>query len=355
MSTYVKKNQNRIEIIPKYSVVLCMMVVMIHNSIPSYFTYKTNDTAASYIHFCLTNILPLLYACAVPSFFIISGFLFFRNYQEVGYTKKIRSRVYSLLIPYLLWNIFGLLTEMLTKIPFFSAMATVDSNPFDWTNIVMGVFFHKYTILWFVFVLMVFSVLAPIIWYVVKKKILFSFVFLILLLLVASYDKGFSSFLGIDLDYSSIVYYLIGAYLGCYHKEIFNYRPNINIYTLILLGVTTIALEYGVKQCAFYSRIYFILVKIILMYLIFIHFESRFKIEHWFKATFFIYAFYLPVMRFTTGMLRFLFNKINFDFALKELFLYVVSFVIVMMVCIKVSSYLEIKTPRFYKLLTGNR
>lgn len=347
-------NQNRIEFIPKYSVLLCMMVVMIHNSIPNYFAYGTKNTAF-YIHYCLTNVLPLLYACAVPSFFIISGFLFFRNYQKSDYRKKIKSRVHTLLIPYLLWNVFGLLTEMLTKIPFFSAMATVNSNPFDWTNIVMGIFFHRYTVLWFVFMIMLFAVLAPIIFYIIKKKILFSFVSVLLLLLVLFYDKGFCSFLGIGLEYSSIIYYFIGAYLGCYHKDIFNYRTNFNVYALILFFAATIALEIRVKDFEFYSRIYFILVKITLLYLIFTHFENKIKIKHWFSATFFIYAFHLPVMRFTTGMLRFLFNKIESNFALKELLLYVVSFVIVMMVCIKVSSYLEIKTPRIYKLLTGNR
>lgn len=346
--------QKKIDIIPKYSVLLCMMVVMIHNSIPSYFTYETKGTAF-YIHYCLTNILPLLYACAVPSFFIISGFLFFRNYQTKDYGKKIKSRVHTLLIPYLLWNVFGLLTEMLTKIPFFSAMATVNSNPFDWTNIVMGIFFHRYTVLWFVFMIMLFAVLAPIIFYIVKKKILFSFVFVILLLFVLFYDKGFSSFLGIGLEYSSIVYYLIGAYLGCYYKEIFNYRTHFNVYALILFFAATIALENSVKEYELYSRIYFILVKIILLYLIFAHFESKIKIKHWFGATFFIYAFHLPVMRFTSGMLRLFFDVINIDFALKELLLYAVSFVIVMIVCIKVASYLELKTPRIYKLLTGNR
>lgn len=346
--------QNRIEIIPKYSVLLCMMVVMIHNSIPSYFTYETKDTAF-YIHYCLTNILPLLYACAVPSFFIISGFLFFRNYKDKDYTKKIKSRVHTLLVPYLLWNVFGLMTEMLTKIPFFSAMATVNSNPFDWTNIVMGVFFHKYTVLWFVFMIMLFAVLAPIIFYVIKKKILFSFVFVVLLSLVLVNDKGFCSVWGIGLEYSSIVYYLIGAYLGYYYKDFFNYRTNFNVFALLLFFVATIVIEDSVRKYEFYSRIYFILVKIILLYLIFTHFESRIKIRHWFGATFFVYAFHLPVMRFTTGMLRFFFNKMELDFALKELLLYVVSFVTVMMVCIKASSYLEIKTPRIYKLLTGNR
>lgn len=346
--------QDKIDIVPKYSVLLCMMVVMIHNSIPAYFTYSS-EGIAYYIHMFLVNFLPLLYACAVPSFFIISGFLFFRNYQKKDYSRKIKSRIHTLFIPYLLWNVFGLLTEMLTKIPFFASLATVNSNPFDLENIVMGIFFHKYTVLWFVFMIMLFAILAPIIFYIVRRKILFGFVFISLLAFVLVYDKGFCSFFGIGLEYSSIIYYLIGSYLGIYHKDFFDYRINFNVYALMLFFVVTIILELGVKEYEYYSRIYFILVKIILLYLIFTHFESEIKLRHWFGATFFIYAFHLPVMRFTTGMLRFLFDILNIDFALKELLLYVVSFVIVMIVCIKIASFLEIKTPRIYKLLTGNR
>ena len=44
---------------------------------------------------------------AVPSFFFISGFLFFMHFKEwswAGYRKKLLSRVKSLLVPYFLWN-----------------------------------------------------------------------------------------------------------------------------------------------------------------------------------------------------------------------------------------------------------
>lgn len=55
--------------------------------------------------FC-SKVLP---ACAVPTFFLISGYLFFRNMQVWDwhrYGEKLRRRVTTLLIPYLGWNIF---------------------------------------------------------------------------------------------------------------------------------------------------------------------------------------------------------------------------------------------------------
>jgi hypothetical protein len=48
---------------------------------------------------------------AVPLFFLISGFLFFRNVDFDGqtYVRKLRSRARTLLVPYLFWNLSILL------------------------------------------------------------------------------------------------------------------------------------------------------------------------------------------------------------------------------------------------------
>lgn len=53
------------------------------------------------------NTLNVLTNIAVPTFFCISSFLYFYNWQPTWqcYVAKIRSRVYSLLIPYLAYNI----------------------------------------------------------------------------------------------------------------------------------------------------------------------------------------------------------------------------------------------------------
>lgn len=50
----------------------------------------------------------LLFQIAVPSFFFLSGYLFFKNIESLDvivFTKKIKRRIRTLLIPYLLWNI----------------------------------------------------------------------------------------------------------------------------------------------------------------------------------------------------------------------------------------------------------
>lgn len=54
---------------------------------------------------------------AVPTFYLISGFLFFHNLQKwswKGYRRKIQSRVKTLIIPYVLWNLVPFLMLLLS-------------------------------------------------------------------------------------------------------------------------------------------------------------------------------------------------------------------------------------------------
>lgn len=51
----------------------------------------------------------------VPFFFMISGYLFFRTYQSSRWSEKLQSRTKSLLVPYLLWNVFYAVAMLLLQ------------------------------------------------------------------------------------------------------------------------------------------------------------------------------------------------------------------------------------------------
>ena len=73
----------------------------------------------------------VLGAGAVPCFFLISGYLFY--YSTGGrltrplYTRKVRRRIHSLLLPYLLWNVLALLLLALTRQPHYSLAELSDT------------------------------------------------------------------------------------------------------------------------------------------------------------------------------------------------------------------------------------
>ncbi len=69
---------------------------------------------------------------AVPLFFLISGFLFFyrtESFTAQVYGLKLKKRVRSLLLPYLLWNLLFLSIALLSRL----AMPDVVSNTVDYT------------------------------------------------------------------------------------------------------------------------------------------------------------------------------------------------------------------------------
>ena len=77
----MEKNKiSRIENLNKYSIILCMLVVLIHDHIPHYYDYGSNHLN-NVLHYVMMDIIPKITSIAVPSFFFLSGFLFFRNYK----------------------------------------------------------------------------------------------------------------------------------------------------------------------------------------------------------------------------------------------------------------------------------
>jgi fucose 4-O-acetylase-like acetyltransferase len=172
----------------------------------------------------------VLFAVAVPAFFFISGFLFFRNVKQMDsgtYTRKLRSRLRSLLIPYVAWNLLciplmllymygetltGTRTqEELTAFihnerwghifwDFISKDAPFD-NLLGWTQMKSNPVLFTF---WYVRDLMVMTLLSPAIFWYVRKTGWAGFV-----LAVAVYVLRLWPYIPI---YPSCLFFVFGAY-----------------------------------------------------------------------------------------------------------------------------------------------
>ncbi len=100
---------------------LAVMVVVIHSSISK--DYHLPDyTALSGTDICVA--LQILFshvisAVAVPAFFMMSGYFFFykaERFDITTYLIKLKSRIYTLLIPYILWNTLYIFYIVLRKL-----------------------------------------------------------------------------------------------------------------------------------------------------------------------------------------------------------------------------------------------
>jgi surface polysaccharide O-acyltransferase-like enzyme len=111
---------------------------------------------------------------AVPLFFMMSGFLFFRGaaFSAAIYRAKLRSRVKSLLIPFLFWNLalFALVAvgqHVPRLAPFFNGQTAplTSLSPFQMVDAIIGITRYPTAYqFWFIRDLMILVILSPLLW-----------------------------------------------------------------------------------------------------------------------------------------------------------------------------------------------
>ena len=116
---------------------------------------------------------------AVPTFFFISGFLFFyrKEFSLQTYKDKLAGRFTSLFIPYVFWNVVVILLRVLTQmlLPEMTSGGKkmfADYGPSDWLKCFWtfeGMDMPVCYPFWFIRNLMVMVVLSPLIYFLVKR------------------------------------------------------------------------------------------------------------------------------------------------------------------------------------------
>lgn len=179
---------------------------------------------------------------AVPLFFLISGFLFFQNFSYCvsGYKKKLKSRVNTLLIPYLFWNIATLfLVALVQSVPVAQSLISGMHAPvstygaYDYLNAIFGI--DRFPIsyqFWFIRDLIILILLVPLIHLILKfvPHAMFATLFALW-------------FLDIWFVYSpsvlAVTFFYIGTYLANQNKSLFaldKFGSEVTFAYLIVLG-----------------------------------------------------------------------------------------------------------------------
>lgn len=182
---------------------------------------------------------------AVPSFFFISGYLFFYSVEEFTfgtYVYKIRRRIKSLLIPYLIWNTIAISYPL--SLYFFRGIALPD-NIGDWLLYYWDAD-DLYNLplnypLWFVRDLMVASVLSPLVYVLIKRG---GGVFM-LVLATLYLTKHLPSYTG--LSKYVIFFFSFGAYLSIKRLNVISVFGKIEYvnYFVTLALLSSMMITYG--------------------------------------------------------------------------------------------------------------
>ncbi|TXK75408.1 acyltransferase family protein [Mesonia sp. HuA40] len=155
-----------------FSFWLIVVVVLLHSV--SMDTNSSELTFFKYLEYLLSLQLAQL---AVPCFFMISGYLFFIKLKkdEVwtlnNYGLKLKKRVNTLLVPYILWCLiwFGIIyllqTLPVTKTFFNQPLYSLSTKEFIYNLIVYPLNYP----FWFLRELMLYVIITPIIYILIRK------------------------------------------------------------------------------------------------------------------------------------------------------------------------------------------
>ena len=228
---------------------MIVAVVAIHSNISIHNPELENRTLFYYLLKLTSNLIWV----SVPIFFFISGLLFFKEgtFSKSLYIHKLKSRLYTLLIPYILWNILYFLIVLLLQLanPNFQLLLHKSISDFNWQDY-LWVFWDISQIthlpddqetclvgvFWFLQCLFTLCIISPLIYLLLKYTRHF-FILLPLLLLFSDYEFSMTG-----INNVSIIYFCLGAYISLMKIDFFNYLKCIPLGLSVVLILTFVVL-----------------------------------------------------------------------------------------------------------------
>ncbi|MDR1544244.1 MAG: acyltransferase [Prevotellaceae bacterium] len=342
------------------STVSILLVLFIH--VAFYANEVENCTIFPYIQHLMGKVIG---SCAVPLFFMISGYLFFLKVPDGLYSifQKMKKRVRTLLVPYLIAALFFVLFFIaIESIPgadrfMNSSLLSVLSKQ-NILQILQNVFWSG-TVgdsplayhLWFLRDLLIIVVFSPVIFYCLKYLkwiwivILFALIYFKLGLFLNITAFFYFSFGGLLVNYSRLVNLKSGKYVTL----------ALLLLSLIIIAAKTILPDYFLWQIV---NIPVTLLLILALWQIYnfvvpsgFVLSKQSLLSKITSYNFFIYLFHIPPM--------FLFKKaIVFSLGKTELAYFVSYFISpVLIVCMYVcmAQWIRRKFPQFYSVIVGGR
>jgi fucose 4-O-acetylase-like acetyltransferase len=186
-----------------------LMIVLLHSS-------YLDIAQANSLQWKLMKIINIFCDIAVPIFFVISGYLFYRNFSNNKYISKLKSRFYSLIIPYFIWSILIFIYyAILTNIPFVSNNIE-NKVDFEILSIIKNILLANYVeTFWFIRVLIVYIIFSPIIYCLMNRSGKYGVIIIVGMFLI-NITNNFA--------YSNPIFwlplYLLGTYIALNFKEL---------------------------------------------------------------------------------------------------------------------------------------
>ena len=299
----------------------------------------------------------LLLPARVPTLFIISGYFFFRSQKERDthfFVNKYKRRIHSLLMPYLVWNAIAILIMYLRY-------DIIAGNNYPLSDYMSG--FWSSTIndnglpannpLWFMRDLMVVTLMAPVINYLIKSKYgLFT---------IVSLATCYVMNIGIPvsgMSLEAILFFSTGAYLAIHKVDITSIPKHLGIVTLLLYIPIQVCMNGLDSDCKYIYCLDLLTTSIkttAVFYLVSLLFKKNIlkPTPQLGKISFLLYALHGIII----GPIIMLLYKLSgyTDNPTALLGIYIITPIIIIVVTQILYNILTKFTPGIAKVVTGNR
>ena len=163
-----------------------------------------------------------LFIGAVPMFFIMSGFLFFRGVQSIKTVfEKQKRRILTLVVPFFTWS-----TVYCVLYYGFNYGEVLANHKFGLFDILQEILFYKYVFpMWFMFQLILFMVITPLLYCILKNKKI-ALAILTISAILGIFDIHFSVNVVGETRTIFAFNYFFYFFLGCYFSF---FKSNVNI------------------------------------------------------------------------------------------------------------------------------
>ncbi len=261
----MRKNDLRSQSLDLLRFPLAVVVLTIHTFSTDGFTIQGNSVSLDDFPILLeTNyfINAFLRGQSVPIYFFISGFVFFLGGELTGdkYLQKLKNRVKTLLIPYLIWNIVAVLKPLFLRLPCFSAFfPNIHDSQLDfslsailetfWDNskgifsnssaaneIVVNNIYPADLPLWFLRDLMIVVLCTPLLYWILKH----TYYYFVLLLGVLWFTLAYWDLGHINQLLTAFFFFSWGAYMSVNAKDMMHefsrfFKASMLLYPLLAL------------------------------------------------------------------------------------------------------------------------
>ncbi len=329
------------------NIVGSILIVLLHSSTASSLIQNSSTYCVAYGWFKCINIISDI---AVPTFFAISGFLFFKDYSQAKYLGKVKQRIRSLIVPYFCFSILLFIYYcVLSLIP------VLNESSMD----LIGDFSVKSTIktlLW--------AKCDPPIWYLRALFILVLISPIFDILIRCLHEKTVCLVIAIALfniaiqsPYSSPIYwcpvFLLGAICTTQNriKDIMSkeYSSICVISALIIYIVLVIVVFKNITSSSIYYIYRMIAPVIVWVVVSKIQFPKR--APFWFKTTFFVFCIHYPVSQIIRVVLTRLLGGNNIGLVLVNIFTTIAVIIVVNVI----AYFMQKKCRNLWIVLNGGR